>query len=56
MHIRMRDLIASARPEPRGQGRMIIDERPWQAVLDIQAQLVRYLRAIGEPGDEGFDA
>ncbi|MBS0207543.1 MAG: FHA domain-containing protein [Planctomycetes bacterium] len=52
LHIKLRDLISSGHPDPDESGRMSIEDRPWQAVADLQAQVVRYLRAIGEPPEE----
>ncbi|HEX4132043.1 MAG TPA: FHA domain-containing protein [Pirellulales bacterium] len=52
LHLRMRDLLASGRPEPDRDGRMVIEERQWQAFVDLQALLANYLRAVGEPEEE----
>jgi pSer/pThr/pTyr-binding forkhead associated (FHA) protein len=51
LHIRLRNLLASVRAEG-GSRRISVDERRWQALLDIQALLAQYLRAIGEPPEE----
>lgn len=51
LHIRLRDLLASVRPEGHGK-RVTLDERRWQNLLDLQALLADYLRSIGEPGEE----
>ncbi len=48
LHLRVRDMIASVRSEPVN-GRVSLEERQWQGLLDIQARLAEYLRAIGEP-------
>lgn len=50
LHVRIRDLLASAKPEGPTK-RIALDERPWQALLDLQAQLGTYLRQIAEPRD-----
>jgi hypothetical protein len=31
---------------------MVIEERQWQAFVDLQALLANYLRAVGEPEEE----
>lgn len=51
MHVRMRNLLASVRVEG-GSRRISVDERRWQAILDIQALLADYLRKIGEPPED----
>jgi pSer/pThr/pTyr-binding forkhead associated (FHA) protein len=51
LHIRMRDLLSSVRIEGQAK-RISLDERQWQSVLDLQARLAGYLKAIGEPSDE----
>ena len=52
LHLRLRDLLASGRPENNGQGRMTIEDRQWQAMIDMQALVANYLRAVGDPGEE----
>ncbi|HWB01036.1 MAG TPA: FHA domain-containing protein [Pirellulales bacterium] len=52
LHLRMRDLLASGKPEADREGRMTIEERQWQALVDLQALLANYLRAVGEPEEE----
>ena len=48
LHIRLRDLLASAQSD--GQGKpIVLEERRWQNLLDLQALLAEYLRGIGEP-------
>jgi pSer/pThr/pTyr-binding forkhead associated (FHA) protein len=51
LHVRMRNLLASVRVEG-GSRRISVDERRWQAMLDIQALLAEYLRHIGDPPEE----
>jgi len=51
LHIRLRDLLASVRPEAAGK-RVTLEERRWQNLLDLQALLADYLRSIGEPPDD----
>ena len=48
LHVRIRDLLASV--QANGHGKPVsLDERRWQNLLDLQALLAEYLRAIGEP-------
>lgn len=49
LHVRVRDLLVSAHPQPQGQGRMSIDERRWQGLVDLQSRLSEYLSLIDEP-------
>jgi pSer/pThr/pTyr-binding forkhead associated (FHA) protein len=49
MHIRVRDLLAAAKPEGK---KMMLEERRWQNLIDLQARLAGYLRSIGEPADD----
>jgi pSer/pThr/pTyr-binding forkhead associated (FHA) protein len=51
IHVRIRNLLATVRMEGQSK-RVTLDERRWQALLDIQAQLARYLREISEPSEE----
>lgn len=48
LHVRLRDLLSSVRTENQGK-RVTLDERRWQNLLDLQALLASYMRAIGEP-------
>lgn len=48
LHLRLRNLIASARPEQR-TGHVVLELRTWQGLLDLQARLAEYLRKVGEP-------
>jgi hypothetical protein len=50
VHVRLRHLLASAAPDPHTK-RIVLDERRWQALLDMQAQLARYMREAGDPPD-----
>jgi pSer/pThr/pTyr-binding forkhead associated (FHA) protein len=52
LHVRLRDLLASGKAEADGQGRMTIEDRQWQAMIDLQSLVANYLRAVGEPGEE----
>jgi pSer/pThr/pTyr-binding forkhead associated (FHA) protein len=51
VHMRIRDLLASVRVEPQN-GRINLDERQWQSLIDIQIRLAEYRRHIGEPSDD----
>jgi pSer/pThr/pTyr-binding forkhead associated (FHA) protein len=51
LHVRLRDLLASVKPEAQGR-RVTLDERRWQNLIDLQALLADYLRGIGEPPDD----
>jgi pSer/pThr/pTyr-binding forkhead associated (FHA) protein len=50
LHIRLRELLNSVAIQGRPE-RITVDERQWQNLLDLQARLASYLRAIGEPQD-----
>jgi hypothetical protein len=54
-HIRLRDVLASARDEPK-QARVAIDQPPWQALVDLQWRLAEYVRSIAEPKSHDGDA
>ena len=51
LHVRLRNLLASVRTEG-GSRRLTVDERRWQALLDLQSLLAEYLRRIGEPPED----
>ena len=51
LHLRIRDLLASVRTEPHN-GRITLDERQWQGLIDLQARLAEYRHQIGEPADD----
>lgn len=50
LHIRIRHLLASVQVDGKTQ-RIDIDAKEWQNVVDLQARLSEYLRAIGNPQD-----
>ena len=52
-HLRIRDILGSMHEEPK-QNRVIVDQQPWQALVDLQWRLAEYVRHIAEPtaGDE----
>lgn len=50
LHARMRELIQTARFKPNAE-KVTLDAKPWQDLLETQAQLAEYLRRIAEPGE-----
>jgi hypothetical protein len=48
VYLRLRGLIQSVRIPPRSE-QVILEQRQWQNVLDLQLRLANYLREIGEP-------
>ncbi len=51
LHIRVRDLLASVTIKPDDE-RVTLEPRQWQNLVDLQARLALYLRAIGQPHEE----
>lgn len=51
LHLRTRQLVQSATVDDE-EHRVTISLAQWQDMLDLQAQLAEYLRAIGNPGEE----
>lgn len=51
LHIRIRHVLSSVQMDGKSQ-RIDIDSKQWQNVVDLQARLAEYLRAIGDPGDK----
>ncbi|MCE9528149.1 MAG: FHA domain-containing protein [Planctomycetales bacterium] len=49
LHIRLRNLIASVHVEGKGNAKIPLDVRQWQAIIDLQARVAEYLRQIGNP-------
>lgn len=47
LHLRLRGLVQSVRKE-RGD-RVTLEQRQWQNLLDLDARLAEYLKAMGEP-------
>ncbi|MFV1964817.1 MAG: FHA domain-containing protein [Pirellulaceae bacterium] len=47
-HIRIRNLLSSVTTEGKGE-RLTLDVRQWQSLIDLQARLAEYLRAISDP-------
>jgi len=50
-HTRIRDLLATAQPEPKDE-RISLEERQWQTLLDLQSRLAEYRRQVGEPSED----
>jgi pSer/pThr/pTyr-binding forkhead associated (FHA) protein len=48
LHLRLRQLIQSVKVQARSE-QVILQQRQWQNLLDLQARLADYLRAVGEP-------
>jgi hypothetical protein len=51
LHVRVRDLLASVAIKPDAQ-RVHLEQRQWQNLIDVQARLAGYLRAVGQPHDD----
>jgi len=51
LHIRIRDLLASVTIKGAAE-RVTLEARQWQNLVDLQAQLASYLRAIGNPNED----
>jgi hypothetical protein len=47
-HLRLRGLIQTVRCSPRSD-HVGLEQRQWQNLIDIQARLAAYVKAIGEP-------
>jgi hypothetical protein len=47
-HLRLRQLVQSVRIPPRSE-QVVLQQRQWQNILDLQNRLANYLRVIGEP-------
>lgn len=47
-HLRLRNLIADTQGEKKS-GNMVVEQERWQDLVDMQARLAEYLRAIGDP-------
>jgi len=51
LHVRCRNLLSTVKAEAHG-GRVTLDERQWQNLIDLQARLAAYLRQVGDPPAE----
>jgi hypothetical protein len=47
-HLRLRGLVQTVRCSPRSD-HVGLEQRQWQNLIDIQARLAAYVKAIGEP-------
>jgi hypothetical protein len=50
-HTRLRRLIKAVQPAKRDE-ELVLPTRLWQSLVDLQAQLSKYLRQIGEPRED----
>ena len=48
MHIRMRNLINSAKMDGKGD-KVSLELHQWQSLLDLQSRLAEYLRIVSDP-------
>jgi pSer/pThr/pTyr-binding forkhead associated (FHA) protein len=48
LHVRVRDLLNSVKIKPDAE-QVGLEPRQWQNLIDLQARLAAYLRAIGQP-------
>lgn len=48
LHVRIRDLLASVAIKPDAD-QVMLEARQWQNLVDLQARLASYLRAVGQP-------
>ena len=53
LHVRIRHLIDSVRIKGSAE-RISLETREWQNLLDLQSRLAEFLRAIGDPDDDGI--
>jgi pSer/pThr/pTyr-binding forkhead associated (FHA) protein len=51
LHLRIRELLASVVIKPDAE-QVSLEMRQWQNMIDLQARLASYLRAIGRPTDD----
>jgi pSer/pThr/pTyr-binding forkhead associated (FHA) protein len=51
LHIRVRDLLNSVKVKPDAE-QVTLELRQWQNLIDLQARLASYLRAVGQPSGE----
>lgn len=49
LHLRIGDLLVTARPADDDSDRMTLQQRQWQNLVDLQVRLSDYLRRITEP-------
>ena len=48
LHIRLRNIIQSVQVDTKAN-RVALEQRQWQAILDLQARVAEYLRRVGSP-------
>jgi FHA domain len=51
LHLRIRDMLASVKIKADAD-QVTLDVRQWQNLIDVQARLASYLRAVGQPPEE----
>ncbi len=51
LHLRIRDLLASVTIKPDAE-HVTLQQRQWQNLVDLQARLAAYLRAVGQPHED----
>ncbi len=51
LHIRVRDLLNAVKLKPDNE-QVTLEQRHWQNLIDLQARLASYLRAVGQPPDD----
>ena len=51
LHIRVRDLLNSVKIKADAE-QVTLETRQWQNLIDLQARLASYLRAVGQPPEE----
>lgn len=52
LHIRLRRLFETVKPDQTNEDRISLELRQWQALADLQALLAGYMRKIGEPNSD----
>jgi hypothetical protein len=48
LHLRIRTLAQTVKLKSRAD-RVTLDQRQWQALVDMEARLAEYLRSVGDP-------
>ena len=51
LHVRIRDLLNAVKLKPENE-HVTLEQRHWQNLVDLQARLAGYLRAVGQPPDD----
>ncbi len=47
-HVRLREVLGAMKAEPQ-QKKVVVDDREWQNLVDLQWRLAEYIRAVAEP-------